>query len=76
MKPMVVNPIPMLENPVALIEEPPTIQEFNKILKVQGADKTSDHEEQMKAQEVEEITKINEQPKSQDLNACKLYLRS
>uniref|UniRef100_A0A2N9GJA1 Uncharacterized protein n=1 Tax=Fagus sylvatica TaxID=28930 RepID=A0A2N9GJA1_FAGSY len=59
----------MLENPIALIKEPPTIQEFNKILKVQGADKTSDHEEQMKAQEVEESTKINEQPKFQDLNA-------
>ena len=54
-----------------------TTQEFPlKLTKIQEVEVTSKIDEPMKAQEVEESTKINEQSNFQDLNACKLYLRS
>jgi hypothetical protein len=58
------------------IQESKEILEVEEESKIQEAEVTSKIDEPMKAQEVEESTKINEQSNFQDLNACKLYLRS
>uniref|UniRef100_A0A2N9I8U1 Retrotransposon gag domain-containing protein n=1 Tax=Fagus sylvatica TaxID=28930 RepID=A0A2N9I8U1_FAGSY len=58
------------------IQESKEILEVEEQSKIQEVEVTSKIDQPIKAQEIEESTKINEQSNFQDLNACKLYLRS